>query len=150
MREYSFGRHPRQFREYNIWAREVADCKVNCHWHAVFTVVNLLAHGFRIQREICLIAVKSRCSWIDIRYPTTMNNWNHVLSRSFLCQAFPACNLTSQNAMIESTTSKQINIIRFTRSTFKFYARNRVPKYIEKRPLAMLRSKIIYSPKECV
>ena len=54
------------------------------------------------------------------------------------------------NAMIESKALKRINIIQFTRSTFKFYARNRIPKYIEKRPLAMLRSKIIYSPKDCV
>ena len=79
-----------------------------------------------------------------------MNDRRHALGSSLLRKVFPSCNLTSQYAMIESTALKRVKNIRFTRSTFKFYARNRIPKYIEKRPLAMFRSKVIYSPKECV
>jgi hypothetical protein len=79
-----------------------------------------------------------------------MDDQRYALGRLPLREVFPSCNPTSQNAMIESTALKRINIIRFTRSTFEFYARNRILKYIEKRPLAMFRSKIIYSPKECV
>ncbi len=79
-----------------------------------------------------------------------MNDRRHALGRLLLREVFPLCNPTSQYAMIESTALKQIKIIRFTWSTLKFYARNRIPKYIEKRPLAMFRSKVIYSPKECV
>ena len=79
-----------------------------------------------------------------------MNDRRHALGRSLLREVFPSCNPMSQYAMIESTALERVKIIRFTRSTFEFYARDRILKYIEKRPLAMFRSKVIYSPKECV
>jgi hypothetical protein len=103
-----------------------------------------------MQREKCLIAVKSRCIWINIREPTVMNNRSNALSHSFLCESFPLHNLTSNNVMVETTTSKRIKIIQFARLTFEFNSWDRIPKDVKKGPLAMLRSKIVNSPKESV
>ena len=52
VRNNTLGWYPRQFREYNIWARELADRKVNRHRHAVFASSSLFAHGFRMHREV--------------------------------------------------------------------------------------------------
>jgi hypothetical protein len=103
-----------------------------------------------MQHEKCLIAVKSRCIRINIREATVMNDRSNALSRSFLCELFPLRNSTSNNAMVEMTTLKRIKIIRFARSTFKFDSWDRIPKDVEKGLLAMLRSKIVNSPKESV
>jgi hypothetical protein len=64
-----------------------------------------------MQREKCLIAMKSRCIRINIREPTVMNDRSNALSRLFLCESFPLRNSTSNNVMVETTTSKQIKII---------------------------------------
>jgi hypothetical protein len=103
-----------------------------------------------MQREKCLIAVKSRCIRINIREPTVMNNRSNALSCLFLCESFPSRNLTSDNVMVETTTLKQIKIIQFSRSTFELNSWDRILKDVEKGPLAMLRSKIVNSPKESV
>jgi hypothetical protein len=52
--------------------------------------------------------------------------------------------------MVETTMLKKIKIIQFAKSTFEFNSRDRIPKDVEKGPLAMLRSKIVNSPKESV
>jgi hypothetical protein len=52
--------------------------------------------------------------------------------------------------MIESQTSKSINVICFTESPLKFYPQNRIEKNVKERSLATLGSKIIHSPKESI
>ncbi len=128
----------------------MTDCEVNRHRHAVFTISDLLAYGVQMQWEKCLIAVKLRCIWINIREPTVMNDRSNALSHSFLCELFPLRNSTSDNVMVEMMTSKQIKIIQFARSTFKFNSWDRIPKDVKKGPLAMLRSEIVNSLKESV
>jgi hypothetical protein len=103
-----------------------------------------------MQREKCLIAMKSRCIQINIREPTVMNDRSNALSRLFLCESLPSRNSTSNNVMVETTMSKRIKIIRFARSTFEFNSWDRIKKDVKKGPLAMLRSKIVNSPKESV
>jgi hypothetical protein len=42
----------------NIRSRKMADRKIEHHWHAVLTLVDMLAVGFIITRVICLKAMK--------------------------------------------------------------------------------------------
>ncbi len=100
--------------------------------------------------EVCCISMKLRCSRVNLRKWTVMNDWNNALGHSFLSETFGTCNLSSNCFLIESSMPKRIEIIPFTNASFKFYSWNRILENIEKGLFAMFRSKIIDSPKENV
>ncbi len=117
---------------------------------AYFGRSNTLVYRFIMYYEVCFISMKSQWNGINVQMWTTMNDWNNALGDLFSRKTFGTCYSLSNRILIESMTLKRIEIIQFTNLSFKFYSLNRVFENVEERLFAMLRSKIIDSPKESV
>ncbi len=109
---------------------------------------DLFAHRLIVYSEIHFVSMILWCRWINIRTRAIMNKRNYTLGRSFQCKLFGSYNLTSNDVVIEATTSKTIKIIWFTNTSFKFYSWNGILQNVYKGPFAMLWTKFVNIPKE--
>ncbi len=126
----------------------MADPKIERHWHAMLALIDLLAAGFIITHVICLIAVKLWNIWLNVWDGTVMKNCNIAFGNTLKSKLLGACNLSSNDVMIETLTLKWIEIIWLSKSSFKLFSWNWIHKNIIERPLAMLGTEVIDIPKE--
>ena len=122
----SFWWHPWEFQKYNIWTREMTNCKVECHWHALFTLVDMFATEFIVRHIMHFVSMKTRSIWVDVQNGTIMKIRNTAFGDSLHCKLFGTCNLPSNDVMIESLTPKSLKIICFSKPSFKFHSWNQI------------------------
>ncbi len=128
----------------------MTDCKVECHWHAVFTLVDVLSAGIVLTHIICLVSMKLWSIQCNVQNGTVVKYWHVVFGDSFHCKSFCTSNLPSNNVIIEPSTPKSFEIICFPKASFTFHSWDRIHDKIVKGPLAMFWTKIGDVPKETV